>query len=205
MADSQSTDSEKVSVTRRAEVMDAEQITRAIKRMAHEVIERNGSLKDLVLVGLQAGGVWLSDRLGQVLSEIEGETATTGMMDVTFYRDDVGLSPLRAEKPTVLPDDVTGMTVVLVDDVLYTGRTIRAALDVIADYGRPKSVQLAVMVDRGHREMPIRADFVGKNLPTSRLESVEVGPNGVFITEKTEIAGANSTPNSSRPANKTPR
>ena len=160
-------------------VLDPAAINRAVKRMAHEIIERNQGASDVVLIGLIKGGVWMADALGAALDEL-GESVPVGSVDVSFFRDDLGLrnvEPARSEIDFDLHDKV----VVLVDDVLYTGRTVRAALDALRDYGRPKAVQLAVMVDRGHRELPIRADFVGKNLPTSRSESVKATPEGVVL------------------------
>jgi len=163
--------------------MDADEVSRALKRIAHEVIERNHGLDGLVVIGLQTGGVLLAGRLVQVLKDIEGVNVPLGTLDVAFYRDDIGLRPVLAEEVTSIPTDLTGKTVVLVDDVLFTGRTVRAALDSLADHGRAKAVQLAVMVDRGHRELPIRPDYVGKNLPTRRDELVDVTLAGVSIGE----------------------
>jgi pyrimidine operon attenuation protein/uracil phosphoribosyltransferase len=149
--------------------------------MAHEVVERNGGVEDVVLVGLQTGGVPLANRVAQTLNQIEGVALPVGCLDVAFYRDDVGLRPVLPEAVTNIPGDLTGKVVVLVDDVLFTGRTIRAALNALNDFGRARAVQLAVMIDRGHRELPIRPDFVGKNLPTRREEMVDVGEEGVLI------------------------
>jgi pyrimidine operon attenuation protein/uracil phosphoribosyltransferase len=163
--------------------MSAEDMQRATWRMAHEIIERNHGLEDVVLIGLQTGGVPLAARLAETLEQIEGVEVPVGCLDVAFYRDDIGLRPVLPEAVTDIPGDLDGHTVVLVDDVLFTGRTIRAALDALADYGRARAVQLAVMVDRGHRELPIRPDFVGKNLPTRRDEVVDVAPDGVDLGE----------------------
>ncbi|MGH9090608.1 MAG: bifunctional pyr operon transcriptional regulator/uracil phosphoribosyltransferase PyrR [Acidimicrobiales bacterium] len=149
--------------------------------MAHEVAERNGGLDDVVLVGLQTGGVPLARRMAAVLAEVEGEEVPVATLDVAFYRDDIGLRPVLPEAATDIPLDLTGQVVVVVDDVLFTGRTVRAALNALSDYGRARAVQLAVMVDRGHRELPIRPDYVGKNLPTRREEMVDVGEDGVSI------------------------
>jgi pyrimidine operon attenuation protein/uracil phosphoribosyltransferase len=167
----------------RAQVMDADEVARALRRIAHEIIERNHGLDDVVVVGLQTGGVPLAERLVRVLTDIEGVTVPLGSLDVAFYRDDIGLRPVLPEEVTNIPLDLMGKTVVLVDDVLFTGRTVRAALDAMADHGRARAVQLAVMVDRGHRELPIRPDYVGKNLPTRRDELVDVTADGVEIGE----------------------
>jgi pyrimidine operon attenuation protein/uracil phosphoribosyltransferase len=161
--------------------MSAEDLRRAITRIAHEIVERNHGLQNVVLIGMQTGGVPLATKLANELQRIEGTQPPTGTLDATFYRDDIGLRPLVPEAVTDIPDDLTGATVVLVDDVLFTGRTVRAALNALNDYGRPKQVQLAVMVDRGHRELPIRPDYVGKNLPTRRDELVDVSEDGVTI------------------------
>ena len=167
----------------RSKVMSAEDVHRAIWRIAHEITERNNGLESLVLIGLQTGGVPLTERLAEALTEVEGVQPPYGMLDVAFHRDDVGLRPVLPEAVTEIPVDLDGATVVLVDDVLFTGRTVRAALDALTSFGRPRSVQLAVMVDRGHRELPIRPDYVGKNLPTRRDEVVNVSLDGVELGE----------------------
>jgi pyrimidine operon attenuation protein / uracil phosphoribosyltransferase len=167
----------------RKRVMNGDDMQRAVWRMAHEIIERNQGLDDVALVGLQTGGVPLGARLAQALQEIEQVEVPTGILDVAFYRDDIGLRPVLPEAVTDIPFDLSGRVVVLVDDVLFTGRTIRAALDALTDFGRPRAVQLAVMVDRGHRELPIRPDYVGKNLPTRRDEVVDVTDDGVDLGE----------------------
>lgn len=150
-------------------------IRRALTRIAHEIAERNQGTADLVLVGMRTRGVPLARRLARILAEVEGRPVPVGELDVTLYRDDLALRGLRPTlQQTDIPVDITGKVVVLVDDVLYTGRTVRAALDALMDFGRPRRVQLAVLVDRGHRELPIRADYVGKNVPTSRREEVQV-------------------------------
>ena len=158
----------------RVQVLTAQDVQRALTRIAHEIIERNHGLEDVVIVGLQTGGVPLSFRIASVLEEMEGTAVPVGLLDVAFYRDDIGIRPVLPEAATDIPGDLAGQIVVLVDDVLFTGRTVRAALDALTDLGRPRSVQLAVLVDRGHRELPIRADYVGKNLPTSQREVVRV-------------------------------
>jgi pyrimidine operon attenuation protein / uracil phosphoribosyltransferase len=165
-------------------VLTADDVRRAIIRIAHEIVERNRGTEGVVLVGLQRGGVWLTEALGAALERIGGLAVPTGSVDVSLYRDDIGLRPVTVGAATHLPVDLTGAVVVLIDDVLYTGRTVRAALDALNDYVRPRAVQLAVMVDRGHRELPIRADFVGKNLPTSRDEDVVVTPAGVELRRR---------------------
>jgi pyrimidine operon attenuation protein/uracil phosphoribosyltransferase len=162
--------------------MTADDVRRAVTRIAHEIAERNRGLDGVVLVGLQRGGVWLAERLVEVIAGIDPHADVPfGVLDVSMYRDDIGLRPVVPGAVTRMPRELTGATVVLVDDVLYTGRTVRAALDALADHGRPRAVQLAVLVDRGHRELPIRPDFVGKNLPTRHDEMVDVTPDGVWI------------------------
>jgi pyrimidine operon attenuation protein/uracil phosphoribosyltransferase len=151
--------------------------------MAHEIVERNHGLEDVVLVGLQTGGVPLAHRLADALEQVEGNRPEVGTLDVALHRDDIGLRPVLPEAVTSIPFDLSGAIVVLVDDVLFTGRTIRAALDAVTSFGRPRAVQLAVMVDRGHRELPIRPDYVGKNLPTRRDEVVDVNDDGVELGE----------------------
>jgi pyrimidine operon attenuation protein/uracil phosphoribosyltransferase len=167
----------------RTRVMTAEDMQRAIWRIAHEIVEHNHGLEGVVLIGLQTGGVPLARKLADALQAIEGTEVPVGTLDVAFYRDDIGLRPVLPEAVTDIPGELDGRIVVLVDDVLFTGRTIRAALDALADYGRARAVQLAVMVDRGHRELPIRPDFVGKNLPTRRDEVVDVTDDGVDLGE----------------------
>jgi pyrimidine operon attenuation protein / uracil phosphoribosyltransferase len=165
----------------RAQVMDPAAVRRAITRVAHEIVERNQGLEDLALVGLQTGGVPLAAKIGEALQRVEGTEVPIGTLDVALYRDDIGLRPVLPEAVTDITFDLTGKTVVLVDDVLFTGRTVRAALNALADYGRARAVQLAVMIDRGHRELPIRPDYVGKNIPTRRDELVDVGDEGVWL------------------------
>lgn len=161
--------------------MDADDVRRALTRIAHEVIERNAGLDDVVVIGLQTGGVPLARSLVDIFRSIEDVDVPLGTLDVAFYRDDIGLRPVMPEAVTSIPGELRGRTVVLVDDVLFTGRTIRAALNALSDHGRPRAVQLAVMVDRGHRELPIRPDYVGKNLPTRRDEAVDVHADGVDL------------------------
>jgi pyrimidine operon attenuation protein/uracil phosphoribosyltransferase len=163
--------------------MNADDMRRAITRIAHEIVERNQGLDSVVLVGLQTGGVRLASRLSEALTRVEGVEVPVGTLDVAFYRDDIGLRPVMPEAVTDIPFDLTGSVVILTDDVLFTGRTVRAALDALNDYGRPRAVQLAVMVDRGHRELPIRPDYVGKNLPTRHDEMVDVRDDGVDVGE----------------------
>lgn len=174
----------------KSSILSATDIERSLTRVAHEILERNKGTERLVLVGVHTRGVHLAQRLSQLIAQIEAVEVPVGALDVTLYRDDVGLSPGHLVQETSLPFDVVDKAVVLVDDVLFTGRTIRAALDALIDFGRPRCIRLAVLVDRGHREFPIRPDFVGKNLPTSRRESVRVrlsevdGEDSVFIEEE---------------------
>ena len=156
-------------------VLQPADITRALTRISHEILESNRGGSDLVILGIPTRGVSLARRIGAILEGIEPGSGTVGSLDVTMYRDDLAGQPTRAPSPTQIPKGgIDGKTVVLVDDVLYSGRTIRAALDALGDHGRPRAVRLAVLVDRGHRQLPIRADFVGKNLPTSSDERIRV-------------------------------
>ncbi len=148
--------------------------------MAHEIVEANSGLDDVIIIGLERGGVPIAQAIATALEQIEDRTVEFGTIDISFYRDDISTSPVLPEV-TKMPYSVTEKHVVLCDDVLFTGRTVRSALDAVTDFGRPKSIQLAVMVDRGHRELPIRPDYVGKNLPTSRSESVRVSLDGVEL------------------------
>ncbi len=157
-----------------APVLNAPAIQRALTRIAHEIAERNENSSEVVLIGIQRPGVHLSRRLGGLLSSIWGHPVPTGSLDVSMHRDDLDQRAAPNVQPTEIPFDVSGKTVVLVDDVLFSGRTVRAALDALNDFGRPKRIQLAVLVDRGHRELPIKADFVGKNVPTAMNEIVAV-------------------------------
>jgi pyrimidine operon attenuation protein/uracil phosphoribosyltransferase len=158
-------------------VMDAERISRALTRIAHEILERNRGLADVALVGVRSRGVPIARRVARDLDAISGESMAVGELDITLYRDDLmraAVGPQPLVRKTAIPFSIDDRTIILVDDVLYTGRTTRAALDALIDFGRPRAIQLVVLVDRGHRELPIKADYVGKNVPTSRHESVQV-------------------------------
>ncbi|MGZ9929859.1 bifunctional pyr operon transcriptional regulator/uracil phosphoribosyltransferase PyrR [Streptomyces sp. NC-S4] len=176
-------------------VLEAQDIARVLTRIAHEIVERAKGADDVVLLGIPTRGVYLARRLAAKLEEITGTKIPVGSLDITMYRDDLRMKPARAIGRTEIPgDDLDGRLVVLVDDVLFSGRTIRAALDALGDLGRPRAVQLAVLVDRGHRELPIRADYVGKNLPTSLRETVKVqlqeedGRDAVLLGQRTDQA-----------------
>jgi pyrimidine operon attenuation protein/uracil phosphoribosyltransferase len=175
--------------------MDAETIGRALTRIAHEILEANKGAGNVALVGIVTRGAVLAELLAQRIAQIEGTEVPVGNLDISFYRDDVALRPNPEVHRSDIPFDVENRDVVLVDDVLFTGRTIRAAMDALMDYGRPCSVQLAVLVDRGHRELPIRADYVGKNVPSSSRERVEVhvasldGDDSVEILERVDEGG----------------
>jgi len=159
----------------KAVVLDARDMDRALTRIAHEILERNKGTQNLVFIGIRSRGEVLAERLAQKVKTIEGTDIPHGALDISFYRDDAGThKPEKAPETTHLPFDVNNKKVVLVDDVLFTGRTIRAAMDALMDHGRPECIQLAVLIDRGHRELPIRADFVGRNVPTSLKENVQV-------------------------------
>ncbi len=173
-------------------VLGADDIGRALRRMAHEVLERNKGGEDLVVLGIPTRGVPLANRLAAMMSEVEGRPVPVGTLDITLYRDDLRKQPTRRMEPTSIPwSGVDDKVVVLVDDVLYSGRTIRAALDALGDIGRPRAVRLAVLVDRGHRELPIRADHVGKNLPTSSAERVHVLIEERDGVDEVRISGGN--------------
>lgn len=170
-------------------IMDQQAIRRAVIRVAHEIVEKNKGIANLVLVGIRTRGLPLARRLAEEIKKIEGSDVPVGVLDITLYRDDLStLSYQPIVHGTQIPVDMSEKTVVLVDDVLYTGRTVRAALDAIMDLGRPQAIQLAVLVDRGHRELPIRADFVGKNVPTSHREIISVQLSDVDEEEKVVIA-----------------
>ena len=171
-------------------IMAAEDVRRAVIRISHEIVEKQAGTEGLALIGIQRRGVPLARRIADAIAENEGSTVPVGALDITFYRDDLSLVAQQpVVKGTDLPFDLNGATVVLVDDVLYTGRTIRAAMDALVDFGRPQAIRLAVLVDRGHRELPIRADHVGKNLPTSQLERVRVHLSEVDGEDSVAIVG----------------
>ena len=156
------------------EILNSKEIERALTRIAHEIIERNKGTENLCLIGIQRGGVYLAERLASYIKSIEGAHIDTGILDITFYRDDLySKKDQPVVRTTDIPFSVTGKTVVIVDDVLFTGRSIRAAMDALIDFGRPAAIQLAVLIDRGHRELPIRPDYVGKNIPTHFSDMVE--------------------------------
>ncbi len=169
------------------QVMTGQDIDRAVSRIAHEILERHRGVDDVVIVGIHTRGVYLARSLGDSIASFEGVAVPVGELDIDPYRDDQGLRPARDARATRIPVDITGKSVIVVDDVLYTGRTVRAGLDALSDIGRAAQTELAVLVDRGHREIPIRADYVGKNLPTSVDEVVRVrlgevdGDHGVWI------------------------
>jgi len=173
-----------------AVVLDSSEINRALKRIAHEIIERNKGIENLVLIGIPTRGSLLSARLAKVIGELEGQMIEHGTLDTTMYRDDLrGSAPRSLGKTEIPASGVHEREVVLVDDVLFSGRTIRAALDALAEHGRPRSVQLAVLIDRGHRELPIRADFVGKNVPTNHAERVSVKLSEIDGVDEVRIEG----------------
>lgn len=174
----------------KTELMDEAALGRAVNRIAHEIIERNKGIENLCLIGIQRRGVSLAERIADKIREVEGKNIATGILDITLYRDDLSM---LSEHPVINNSDIgfslTGIKVVLVDDVLYTGRTIRAAIDALMDMGRPAAIQLAVLIDRGHRELPIRADYVGKNVPTSRSEIVNVEVSEFDGADRVVIVG----------------
>ncbi|MCM8792606.1 MAG: bifunctional pyr operon transcriptional regulator/uracil phosphoribosyltransferase PyrR [Candidatus Omnitrophica bacterium] len=175
----------------KAKIMDKDSIRRVLMRIAHEILEKNKGTYNLCLMGIRTRGVYLAQRLVEEIKKIENKSVPVGILDITLYRDDLTLiAPHPVVHKTEIDFDINDKNIVLVDDVLYTGRTVRAALDAIIDFGRPKTIQLAVLVDRGHRELPIRADYVGKNIPTSSTETIEVrveevdGKDEVIIVDK---------------------
>jgi pyrimidine operon attenuation protein/uracil phosphoribosyltransferase len=174
------------------QVMDADRMARALTRIAHEILERNRGLDEIALVGIRTRGVPIARRLARTLREINGDEVPTGALDITLYRDDLMRHPVGPQplvRHTEIPFSIDDRKILLVDDVLYTGRTIRAALDAVIDFGRPRAIQLIVMVDRGHRELPIKADYVGKNLPTSSKQSVQVRLQEIDGTDEVVIEG----------------
>lgn len=177
---------------KKGQILDEKGITRALTRIAHEILEKNRGTEDLCLIGVRTRGVYLAQRICRIISDIEKTETPLGVVDITLYRDDLTIGTHQPTlRGTEIPFNVDGRKIVIVDDVLYTGRTVRAAIDAVMEFGRPKMVQLAVLIDRGHRELPIRADYVGKNVPTSRKESVNVslieedGVDEVTVTEIT--------------------
>ena len=175
---------------RKRKMLNSSEIARALLRISHEILERNKGPKDLVVIGIPEPGPYLAARICENIKKVEGVEIPMGRLDITFHRDDIDAKPAPMPKGTDLSFDIQGKTIVLVDDVLYTGRTVRAALDALVDHGRPARVQLAVLIDRGHRELPVKADFVGRNIPTGEFEQIHVlltemgeGADEVFITE----------------------
>ena len=176
-------------------MMDADQVRRAITRLGHEIVERQGRTDGLVLIGIQRRGVVLAQRLADSIAAVERVRLPVGALDISLYRDDLSeRATYPIVRPTELPFDITDQTVVLVDDVLFTGRTVRAAMDALVDFGRPRAVRLAVLVDRGHRELPIRADHVGRNLPTARAERVNVHVQELDGIDEVELGSSTTTP-----------
>ncbi|MEO8078136.1 MAG: bifunctional pyr operon transcriptional regulator/uracil phosphoribosyltransferase PyrR, partial [Acidobacteriota bacterium] len=174
------------------QVMDADRMSRALTRIAHEIVERNRGLSEIALVGIRTRGVPLARRIARALHDINGEEVPTGSLDITLYRDDLmrhAVGPQPVIRRTEIPFSIDDRLILLVDDVLYTGRTIRAALDALIDFGRPRAIQLIVLVDRGHRELPIKADYVGKNLPTSLKQSVQVRLQEIDGVDEVVIEG----------------
>jgi pyrimidine operon attenuation protein / uracil phosphoribosyltransferase len=173
-------------------VIDADRMSRTLTRIAHEILERNRELGELALVGIRTRGVPIARRIAHAIHEINGHDVPTGALDITLYRDDLmrhAVGPQPLVRKTEIPFSIDDKRILLVDDVLYTGRTIRAALDALIDFGRPKSIQLVVLIDRGHRELPIKADYVGKNLPTSLAQSVQVHLTEIDGRDEVEIQG----------------
>jgi pyrimidine operon attenuation protein/uracil phosphoribosyltransferase len=174
------------------QVMDADRMSRALTRIAHEILERNRGLNEIALVGIRTRGVPLARRLARSLQEINGDAVPTGALDITLYRDDLMRQPVGPQpvvRSTEIPFSIDARKILLVDDVLYTGRTIRSALDALIDFGRPRAIQLVVLIDRGHRELPIKADYVGKNVPTSMRQSVQVRLQEIDGADEVVIEG----------------
>ncbi len=171
----------------RVRVLEEPDIKRAMNRIAHEIMEKNRGAQDLCIIGIRTRGVYMAERIAGIIRDVEGVAVPVGTLDIAMYRDDIGTRPSPEVRSTDIPCDVTGMTVILVDDVLFTGRSARAAMDAVMDFGRPHSIQLAVLIDRGHRELPIRADYVGKNIPTSRTEKVRVALRELDGTEGVDL------------------
>jgi pyrimidine operon attenuation protein/uracil phosphoribosyltransferase len=174
------------------QVMDADRMSRALTRIAHEILERNRGLNEIALVGIRTRGVPLARRLARSLQEINGDAVPTGALDITLYRDDLMRQPVGPQpvvRSTEIPFSIDDRKILLVDDVLYTGRTIRSALDALIDFGRPRAIQLVVLIDRGHRELPIKADYVGKNVPTSMRQSVQVRLQEIDGADEVVIEG----------------
>ena len=183
-------------------VMDADRIGRTLTRIAHEIVERNKGVEDIALIGVRSRGVPIARRLARALKEITGQDVPTGSLDITLYRDDLmrhAVGPQPVVRRTEIPFSIDAKKILLVDDVLYTGRTTRAALDALIDFGRPKAIQLIVLVDRGHRELPIRADYVGKNLPTTPEESVQVRLQEIDDRDEVMLEPAVGAPAASQP------
>ncbi len=177
-------------MTQKANILDEQAIRRALTRIAHEIIEKNKGIEDCILVGIRTRGIYIANRLAERIEQIEGAKVAVGELDITLYRDDLTVKTENQEplvKGSSIPKDINKQKIILVDDVLYTGRTVRAALDALIDIGRPASIQLAVLIDRGHRELPIRADFVGKNIPTSSSERIVVQLREVDDVDKVSI------------------
>jgi pyrimidine operon attenuation protein/uracil phosphoribosyltransferase len=175
-------------------VLDETAIRRALTRIAHEILEKNKGVSNCSFIGIRTRGIYLARRIADKIAEIEGETVPVGEIDITSYRDDLGGDSVRGRSRLVDSKLVEGRKVILFDDVLYTGRTVRAAMDALIDGGRPQMIQLAVLIDRGHRELPIRADYVGKNIPTSKLESIEVSLAEVDGKDEVKITGKRGEP-----------
>ena len=177
-------------IQRKSVVMDSLQIRRTIMRISHEIIERNKGVENVILVGIQKRGVPLAERISRMIESIEGVKVPVGAIDITLYRDDLQMiSQVPIVGATAIKEDIHDRTVILVDDVLFTGRTVRAALDELIDFGRPRAIQLVVLVDRGHRELPIRADYVGRNIPTSPQQSVQVRLLEIDGVDEVELEG----------------